>query len=67
MGELEFRDGKRNVPDYMEDLMAGLPLHKLTYAQAIGAMNAQQVQNVIDRNIEKIVDRHMEDIRRGPG
>lgn len=62
--ELEFRDGKRVVPDYMAELMAGMPLHKLTYNQAIDAMNAINVSRVIDRAYDRIIDRHFEDHRR---
>ena len=64
MAELEFRDGKRIVPDYMETLMVGLPLHKLTYSQAVAAMNAQQTQGIIDRAFDKVIDRHFEEHRK---
>lgn len=61
MAELEFRDGARIVPDYMETMMAGLPLHKLTYAEAIDAMNAQAVQGIVDRSFDKILGRHFQE------
>lgn len=37
MGELrevEFRDGKRPIPDHLADMMSGLPTHTLTFEQA---------------------------------
>lgn len=64
MAELEFRDGKRVVPDYMETLMVGLPLHKLTYDQAIAAMNQQAVSGVIDRHMDRMLDRHFKENQR---
>lgn len=63
MGELEFRDGKRLVPDYMDELMVGLPLRKLTYEQAIAAMNQVATTNIIERAFDRIIDRHFEENR----
>jgi hypothetical protein len=59
MAELEFRDGKRVVPDYMDQLMADLPLHKYTYEQAVDAMNRKLERNVIDTAVDRVIDQHL--------
>lgn len=68
MGEVKFRGGKRVVPDYMEQLMAGIPTHKMTYDEAVVAMNAKMERGVIDQSFDKIVARHFVENRvRGSG
>jgi hypothetical protein len=64
MAELRFRDGERVVPDYMEDLMTGLPLHKLTYSQAVAAMNQQNVVKIVDRQMDRVLEGHFQKGRR---
>lgn len=58
VAERKFRDGKREIPDYMDDLMAGLQTHKMTYEQAVKAMNSDMVGRHVDRAIDGIVQRH---------
>lgn len=58
MAEIEFRTGKREVPDYMADLMAGLQTHRMTYDEAVQAMNRKMLTDQIDRSIDRIVQQH---------
>lgn len=58
---MRFRDGKRTVPDYMESLMVGIPVHKLTYDQAVEAMNRKALTDHTDRALDRIIDRHFEE------
>ncbi len=58
MGELRFRDGKRVVPDYISSLMSSLETHKMTYDEAIIAMNRQMLTNHTDRVMGKMVADH---------
>jgi hypothetical protein len=58
MAEVEFRTGKRVIPDYMAELMAGIQTHKMTYDQAVAAMNKKLESNVIDRASDQIINEH---------
>lgn len=39
MAEVEFRDGFREIPDYLADMMAGLETHTMTMDEAIAEAN----------------------------
>jgi hypothetical protein len=47
----------------MEQLMAGLPLHKYTYEQAVAAMNRKMERDVIDTSVDRIIDQHLAEHR----
>jgi len=59
VAEVEFRTGKREIPDYMADLMAGIPTHKMTYDQAVAAMNRKLETGHIDRAVDDIRAEHL--------
>lgn len=58
VAERKFRDGKREIPDYVDDLMSGLRTEKMTYEQAIKAMNHDMEARVIDRHVDSMIQRH---------
>lgn len=58
MAQVEFRTGKREIPDYMAELMAGLGTHKMTYDQAVAAMNRRLEANHITRAGDRIIGDH---------
>jgi hypothetical protein len=58
MATVEFRTGKIEIPDYMADLMYGIPTHKLTYKQAVAAMNRKMLGDHVNRQYDRIVDDH---------
>jgi hypothetical protein len=58
MAERKFRDGKREIPDYMHDLMQGLQTHKMTYEEALVAMNRKQVSDFTGRAVDRLVSDH---------
>lgn len=65
MAEVEFRTGKQEIADYLADLMRGIPTHKMTFDEAIRAMNTKMVGDHVGRAVDRIVDRHFEErIRR---
>lgn len=33
--EMDFRDGKRPVPDYLSSVLAGIDTHRMTYEEAL--------------------------------
>lgn len=64
MPELRFRDGKRVVPDYISSLMSGLETRKMTYDEAIAAMNRQMLTNHTDRVMGRMLADHFAGKRR---
>jgi hypothetical protein len=58
VAEVEFRTGKREIPDYQADLMQGLPTHKMTYDEAIAAMNRKMAGDFVNSAVDKIVINH---------
>jgi hypothetical protein len=57
--ELRFRDGVRVVPDYMATLMVNIDTRKLSYNDAIRAMNHELENSHVERAMRQIVDRHI--------
>lgn len=64
MAELEFRDGKREVADYIASLMAGIKTKRMTYDEAIAAMNRKMVGDHVERSVDRILDAHFQERRR---
>lgn len=58
MAERKFRDGKREVPDYIDTLMGSLETERLTYDDALDAMNREMLGQHIDRAVTRQIDRH---------
>ncbi len=58
MGLRKFRDGKREIPDYMDDLMTGLKTEKMTFEEAIKAMNREMVMGHVDRVVDRQIANH---------
>jgi len=57
--ELRFRDGLRVVPDYMATLMRDIDVRKLTYNDAIAAMNHKLENDHVERAMTHIVNTHI--------
>jgi hypothetical protein len=56
--EVEFRDGKRDIPDHLADMMIELPTHTLTYEQAVEKANWKLANDHINRAYDGIVQAH---------
>jgi hypothetical protein len=63
MAELEFRDGKRGVPEHVERLMQGIPTYKLTYAEALEFMNRRLQYDYVENIHSKIVSAALRETR----
>jgi hypothetical protein len=59
VAERKFRDGKREIPDYMDDLMRGIETERLTYEESIVAMNRAMVGQHINRAMDRLTAGHM--------
>lgn len=62
MAEVEFRDGKRDVPEHVERLLAGVPTYKLTYAEAQEFINLRLQRDYVENIHSKIVSNHFRNL-----
>lgn len=62
--ELTFRDGKRIVPPYLVDLMAGIDTVRYTYSEAVDRANSRLVSNQINQAADGIVSEHIAGLNR---
>ena len=62
MREVEFRDGKRLIPDHLADMMTDLKTHTLTYQQAVDKANWKLASDFVEKAYDGIVQSHF---RRG--
>lgn len=58
MRELEFRDGKRLVPDHLADMMSSLPTHTMTYEEAVAKANWQLATDHLNRVQDGVLQSH---------
>lgn len=65
MAELEFRDGVREVPDHLADMMRGLDTYKMTFEEAQTKANQSLVRDRLNRAGEKVVADHLRRYRIG--
>lgn len=49
---VEFRDGIRDIPDHVANLMQGLDTHRLTYEEAMEKANS----GILRRHLRKVED-----------
>jgi len=47
LSELEFRDGTREVADYIRDLLYGVETHRFTFQEALQKANAKLLNDHI--------------------
>jgi hypothetical protein len=62
--EIEFRDGKRQVPEYLAAVMEGLETWRLTYDQAVVEANKRMGADYVTAAHERILTKHFKDHRR---
>ena len=61
--ELEFRDGKRLVPNYIGAILSGLETHRMTYEEAILRANQRMEARYLNSVADDVVVAHMRGIR----
>lgn len=59
--ELEFRDGRRVVPEYLANLMGGIETHRYTYEQAVQLVNSGMVNGAFDKKRADMIQRHFKE------
>jgi hypothetical protein len=58
MAEVEFRDGKREVPDHVGAMVAGLETYTMTYEQAIKAAERRMLEDHVWKAQQSLIDAH---------
>ena len=56
--EVEFRDGKRMVPDHLADMMTELKTHTMTFEEAVAKVNWKLAQDHVSAAQDRIIQRH---------
>ena len=60
--ELEFRDGKRMVADYLVVMMKDIKTHTMTYDQAIEAANKKVESDLLNAKQKDHASKHLHDL-----
>ena len=58
MAELEFRDGKREVPDHLIDLLRQIETFKMTYEEAVKAADELRMKQFLNTSMDGVLDTH---------
>lgn len=61
--ELEFRDGKFVVPDYLADLMSEMDTTMYTRQQAVDRVNSGMLRQRMDRAQQSTIEGHFEKVK----
>jgi hypothetical protein len=61
--ELEFRDGKRQVPEYVAAIMAGLETYRMTFEQAMVVANGRMGAHVLNAKRDEMIAAHFKERR----
>ena len=64
MAEVEFRDGKKDIPDHLAEMMKGLPTHQMTLAEATNAANNSLVGERFNRARQNLITEHFKNFGR---
>lgn len=58
MPQVIFRDGVRDVPDHVEQLLRGIDTYKLNFDDAIAAANRKLMNDYLGKTVNKMVSEH---------
>ncbi len=59
--QVEFRDGKREVPDHLAALMTDIETYRMTFEEARDAANRKALADLINARADKIVSEHLKE------
>ena len=63
MARVEFRDGTRDIPDHVRDLMRGLDTIRFTYEQALRLAQKKVLRDKLNETQQDIISRHIRDLQ----
>lgn len=58
MREVEFRDGKRTVPDHVEAMLEGIETYRMTYKQAMKAAEGKMLGDRVYQAQQALIRDH---------
>ena len=60
MAVLDFRDGRREVPDHVADILRRheSSLYRITYDEALALVNKTLLQDVVDKKLSSVITAH---------
>lgn len=58
MQEVEFRDGRRMVPDHIEAMLEGIETYRMTYKDAIKAANQKMLGDRVYKAQQGLIRDH---------
>lgn len=61
MALVVFRDGPREIPTHLAELMTGIETYKLTYDDAVAETNRKLINDYLDKALDKVVSQHFKD------
>ena len=64
--KVEFRDGEREIPDHLAEMMFGIETYRLTVDEAIREANKKMLDRHVSTVMDKIVDDHMANLELRP-
>ena len=62
---LEFRDGRKVVPDYLYAELAQLETHRMTYNEAVKRADERRQERFIGDSLARVQSDHFKTYRRG--
>lgn len=62
---MEFRDGRREVPEHLAIHMRGMETYRLTYKEALTLVNRLMQIDFINRAADRFIDDHFKQRQRG--
>lgn len=58
MAQLVFRDGPREVPEHVGNMLKGIEIHRLTYSEAIAEANLKAQNEYVSKTINSMIANH---------
>jgi hypothetical protein len=59
-----FRDGPRDLPEYLAELMNGIETEDFTYDEAIALVNQSMLGRVTGSTLGSVIGDHLREVRR---
>jgi hypothetical protein len=61
--KVTFRDGEREVPDYLAEMLREVETYRLTYDQAVAAANNKAINDIVGRAVDRQISEHFKNQR----
>lgn len=61
---VQFREGEREIPDYLAALMASFETYRFTYEEALAKVNSELVNDLFRKEMNRVTQDHFKKDRR---